>query len=61
VAETDTDAAPWYFVPSDRKWYRNWAVSALLAETLAELAPQFPAPSYDVAVERRRVEASTVR
>ena len=36
--ETDTDAAPWYVVPSDRKWYRNWAVSALLAETLEELA-----------------------
>src|SRR6185503_14651167 len=61
VAATDTDAAPWYVVPSDRKWYRNWAVSALLAETLAELAPQFPAPSYDVATERRRVQASVIR
>jgi PPK2 family polyphosphate:nucleotide phosphotransferase len=61
VAETDADSAPWYIVPADRKWYRNWAVSALLAETLEELAPQYPAPSYDVAVERRRVEASTVR
>jgi PPK2 family polyphosphate:nucleotide phosphotransferase len=60
VAETDTDAAPWYVVPSDRKWYRNWAVSALLAETLAELAPQFPAPSFDVATERRRVQASVI-
>ncbi|HEX5811218.1 MAG TPA: PPK2 family polyphosphate kinase [Pseudonocardia sp.] len=60
LRETDTDAAPWYVVPSDRKWYRNWAVSALLAETLEELAPQYPPPSYDVATERRRVEASTV-
>jgi PPK2 family polyphosphate:nucleotide phosphotransferase len=60
VAETDADSAPWYIVPADRKWYRNWAVSALLAETLEELAPQYPAPSYDVAAERRRVEASSV-
>jgi PPK2 family polyphosphate:nucleotide phosphotransferase len=60
VAETDSDSAPWYIVPADRKWYRNWAVSALLAETLEELAPQYPAPSYDVAAERRRVEASSV-
>jgi PPK2 family polyphosphate:nucleotide phosphotransferase len=60
LAETDTDAAPWYVVPSDRKWYRNWAVAAILLETLEELAPQFPAPSYDVAAERRRVQASTV-
>jgi PPK2 family polyphosphate:nucleotide phosphotransferase len=61
LQETDADSAPWYIVPADRKWYRNWAVSALLAETLEELAPQYPAPSYDVAAERRRVEASTVR
>jgi len=61
LRETDSDAAPWYIVPADRKWYRNWAVSALLAETLEEMAPQYPPPSYDVAVERRRVEASTVR
>jgi PPK2 family polyphosphate:nucleotide phosphotransferase len=61
LQETDADSAPWYIVPADRKWYRNWAVSALLAETLEELAPQYPPPSYDVAVERRRVEASTVR
>jgi len=60
VAETDTDAAPWYVVPSDRKWYRNWAVAALLAETLEELAPQFPPPAYDVATERRRVQESIV-
>jgi PPK2 family polyphosphate:nucleotide phosphotransferase len=61
LQETDADSAPWYIVPADRKWYRNWAVSALLAETLEELAPQYPAPSYDVAAERRRVEASSVR
>jgi PPK2 family polyphosphate:nucleotide phosphotransferase len=61
LQETDAESAPWYIVPADRKWYRNWAVSALLAETLEELAPQYPAPSYDVAAERRRVEASTVR
>ena len=30
-------------IPADRKWYRNWAIAALLAETLEELAPQFPA------------------
>ena len=24
----NTEAAPWYVVPSDRKWYRNWAITA---------------------------------
>jgi polyphosphate kinase 2 (PPK2 family) len=61
LRETDTDAAPWYVIPADRKWYRNWAIASLLAETLEQLAPQYPPPSYDVAVERGRVKASRVR
>ena len=61
LERTNTPHAPWYVVPSDRKWYRNWAVSALLAETLEELAPQYPPPTYDVATERRRVEASAIK
>jgi PPK2 family polyphosphate:nucleotide phosphotransferase len=60
LRETDTDVAPWYVVPADRKWYRNWAVAALLAETLDQLAPQYPAPAYDVVAERVRVEKSAV-
>jgi polyphosphate kinase 2 (PPK2 family) len=34
LRETDADTTPWYVVPSDRKWYRNWAVAALLTEIL---------------------------
>ena len=48
LRETDADTAPWYVVPSDRKWYRNWAVGRLLGETLAELDPQYPRPDLDV-------------
>ncbi len=54
-----TDPAPWYVVPADRKWYRNWVVANLLAETLAELDPQFPKADFDVEAERARVLAST--
>ncbi|MFR9807258.1 PPK2 family polyphosphate kinase [Pseudonocardia sp. RS010] len=55
----DSDAAPWYVVPADRKWYRNWAVAALLAETLDDVAPQFPPPGYDVDAERARLKRSS--
>jgi PPK2 family polyphosphate:nucleotide phosphotransferase len=61
LRECDTDAAPWYVVPSDRKWYRNWVVAALLAETLAELGPRFPEPDFDLDAERARLAASSVR
>jgi PPK2 family polyphosphate:nucleotide phosphotransferase len=43
-----TDIAPWYVIPADRKWYRNWAVSSLLAETLEEMAPRHPRPVLDI-------------
>ena len=49
--------APWYVVPADHKWYRNWAVAELLAETLAELDPAFPEPRYDVDAELAKLTA----
>ncbi|NMH96421.1 PPK2 family polyphosphate kinase [Pseudonocardia acidicola] len=56
----DTDDAPWYVVPSDRKWYRNWVIATLLAETLEELDPQFPAGDFDIATERARIVESVI-
>jgi len=58
LANCDTDAAPWYVVPSDRKWYRNWAVAALLAETLDAVDPQYPPADFDVEAEKARVRAA---
>jgi PPK2 family polyphosphate:nucleotide phosphotransferase len=43
LTRCDSDDAPWYVVPADRKWYRNWAVQQLLLETLRDLDPQYPA------------------
>jgi PPK2 family polyphosphate:nucleotide phosphotransferase len=60
LRRTDTDAAPWYVIPSDRKWYRNWAIAALLAETLAAVDPKFPKPDFDVDAERARLAASSI-
>jgi PPK2 family polyphosphate:nucleotide phosphotransferase len=34
INTTATSWAPWYVVPSDRKWYRNLAVAQALAEML---------------------------
>jgi PPK2 family polyphosphate:nucleotide phosphotransferase len=48
VERCDHDAAPWYVIPSDRKWYRNWAVARIMAETVEEMAPAWPAPLADV-------------
>ncbi|MGW0609334.1 PPK2 family polyphosphate kinase [Streptomyces sp. NPDC002788] len=50
-----TSYAPWYLVPADHKWYRNWAVSTLLLEHLRKLDPQYPEADFDVAECRRRL------
>jgi PPK2 family polyphosphate:nucleotide phosphotransferase len=34
INATATSCAPWYVVPSDRKWYRNLAVAQVLVELL---------------------------
>ena len=52
-----TDVAPWYVIPADRKWYRNWALSHLLLETLEELDPQWPErPELDFAGMRAALQ-----
>ena len=62
LERTNTDAAPWYVVPSDKKWFRNLAVGELLLDTLRGLDLQWPAADFDVAAEQRRLaEEAPVR
>jgi PPK2 family polyphosphate:nucleotide phosphotransferase len=44
IQKTSTESAPWYVIPADHKWYRNWAVTEILVETLRELRPEYPKP-----------------
>jgi PPK2 family polyphosphate:nucleotide phosphotransferase len=54
-----TEVAPWYVVPADRKWYRNWALSHLLLETLEEIDPQWPVrPELDLGGMRKSLKES---
>ncbi len=40
--------APWYVIPSDHKWYRDAAVSSIVAATLQDMNPQFPKVAVDL-------------
>jgi PPK2 family polyphosphate:nucleotide phosphotransferase len=44
LERTSTKYAPWYLIPANRKWFRNFAVSHIVAETLEALDPQYPPP-----------------
>jgi PPK2 family polyphosphate:nucleotide phosphotransferase len=57
LGRCSTDVAPWFVVPADRKWYRDWAVVHLVAETFAEMGLAYPEADFDVAAEKRRLEA----
>lgn len=51
-----TDVAPWFVVPSGRKWYRSWAVATLLLEHLRTLDLRWPEATFDVAAARERLD-----
>lgn len=48
LSRCSTRTAPWYVVPANKKWYRNWAIGRILVETLEELDPQYPKSDLDV-------------
>ena len=48
LSKTSTEHAPWFVIPSNHKWFRNLAVSRIVAETLESLGMKFPEPTVDI-------------
>ncbi|MCB1242932.1 MAG: polyphosphate kinase 2 family protein [Verrucomicrobiales bacterium] len=47
LSRTSTEAAPWYVIPANRKWYRNLVISRILIDTMTGLKMEFPKPDFD--------------
>lgn len=47
VAKCSTREAPWYVIPANRKWYRNYAIARILVETFEELSLRWPKAKVD--------------
>lgn len=45
LARCSTEAAPWYIVPANKKWYRDVAISETILETLEGLKMKYPEPA----------------
>jgi len=56
MAKTNTDQAPWYVIPSDARWYRNWAMGQLLLGHLEDLKLSYPKADFDVEAARVRLQ-----
>ena len=63
LSATSTKWAPWYVIPSDRKWFAQVAASAVIAHTLLGIDPQYPAvpdaARADFAAAKDELEAET--
>jgi len=44
IRRTSTKWAPWYVVPADRKWARDWIASKVVVSVLEDLRMRYPAP-----------------
>ncbi|WP_407445509.1 polyphosphate kinase 2 family protein [Rhodococcus sp. (in: high G+C Gram-positive bacteria)] len=53
--KTNTDYAPWYVIPCDRKWYSRIAVTELLIDAFEGLDLDWPESTFDIEVEKRRL------
>lgn len=60
LSATSTRRAPWYVVPANHKWFRNLAVSQIVADTMEELGMTFPTPTVDLADIRRKYHAAVL-
>jgi PPK2 family polyphosphate:nucleotide phosphotransferase len=47
LEKCSTSWAPWYVIPSDRKWARNAAIAAIVRSTLEGMNPAYPKPDWN--------------
>jgi PPK2 family polyphosphate:nucleotide phosphotransferase len=58
MALTSKKRAPWYIIPANHKWFRNLAVSQIIADTMDDMGLQLPATQVDIAELRRKYHAA---
>jgi len=58
IEKTSTKYAPWYVIPSDHKWFRNLAVSEIVADTMEGMRLRLPPAKVDIAEIRRKYHAA---
>jgi len=58
IGRSATESAPWYIIPADHKWHRNWVIANLLVEKFQEFGEEYPEPFTDAEIEtfRARLE-----
>ncbi|HEY8595907.1 MAG TPA: polyphosphate kinase 2 family protein [Devosiaceae bacterium] len=61
IERTSTDHAPWFVIPSNHKWFRNLAISEIVADTLEDMDLKVPPARVDLDDIRRRYHSAVAR
>jgi PPK2 family polyphosphate:nucleotide phosphotransferase len=57
LGKCSSEHAPWFIIPSNHKWFRNLAISRIVAEVLESLKMKFPDPTVDIEEIRQKYHA----
>ena len=47
LSKCSYESAPWYVIPSNKKWFRDLAVSQIIVEALESMKMKYPKPDFD--------------
>jgi PPK2 family polyphosphate:nucleotide phosphotransferase len=56
ISKCSTKHAPWFIIPSNHKWFRDLAVSQIVADAIEDMDLKPPKPSVDVEETRKLYE-----
>jgi polyphosphate kinase 2 (PPK2 family) len=48
LRKCSTEEAPWYVIPANNKWFRNYLVAELVVQALDDMRLKYPPPSVDL-------------
>ncbi|MGA7207985.1 MAG: PPK2 family polyphosphate kinase, partial [Pseudolabrys sp.] len=48
ISKCSTEHAPWFIIPSNHKWFRNFAVSQIVVRAMEDMKLTLPKPTVDL-------------
>ena len=48
IEKTSTEDCPWFVVPADKKWWRDYVISSVVVDALEALKMEYPKPVADL-------------
>jgi len=58
LSRTSSQDAPWYVIPANHKWFRNLAISQIIADSMEDMDLKVPPPRVDLDAIARKYHAA---